>query len=133
MAAKGLEAVTTADNILAYAEPAQTGPRPWCRSAVKSLVYVIACPLVVALPLLYAANENWLPQHFLCCNHPEVTVLAFTVMPLAGAVWGGLAVWQILSDARRPRPRGVILAMLAIILGFGLAAMGALVLFALKA
>ena len=125
--------MTTADNILAYAEPASSGARAWCRSAVTSLVYVIAYPLLVALPLLYAANENWLPQHFLCCNHPEVTLLAFTVMPLAGAVWGGLAAWQILSDGHRPRPRGGILAMLALVLGFGVAAMGALVLFALKA
>ena len=125
--------MTTADNILAYAEPGRAGRRPWCRSAVTSLVYVVACPLLVALPLLYAANENWLPQHFLCCNHPEFTVLAFSVMPLIGAVWGGLALSQILRDLRRPRPRGAVLASLAIILGVGLAATGALVLFALKA
>ena len=125
--------MTTADNILAYAEVGRVGCRPWCRSAVRSLVYVIACPLVVALPLLFAANENWLPQHFLCCNHPEVTVLAFTVTRLAGAAWGGFALWQILRDVRRPRARGTVLATLAIVLGVVLGAMGALVLFALKA
>ena len=125
--------MTTADNILAYAEPGRAGRRPWCRSAVTSLVYVVACPVILGMPLLYAADEGLLPQHFLCCNHPEVTVLAFTVMPLAGAVWGGLALWQILSDARRPRLRGVVLAMLALLLGLGLGATGALVLFGLKA
>jgi hypothetical protein len=125
--------MTTADNILAYAEPGQGGRRPWCRSAVQSLLYVVACPVILGMPLLYAADEGWLPQHFLCCNHPEVTVLAFTVMPLAGAVWGGLALSQVLRDVRRPRPRGTVLAALAIVLGVALGAIGALVLFALKA
>ena len=132
MAATGSDAVTIAENILPYAEPARTGPRPWCRSAVRSLVYVIACPPVVSLPLLYASDEGWLPQHFLCCHHPEVTLLAFTGTPLVGVVWGGVALGKILRDARRPRPRGTILSVLAIVIGLGLASMGVIVLFALK-
>ncbi len=125
--------MTTADNILPYAEPVSGAPRPWRRSAVKALVYVIACPFVVALPLLYAANEGWLPQHFLCCHHPEVTLLAFTGPPLVGVIWAGVVLRQILRDARRPRPRGALLAILAIVIGLAEATMGVLLLFALKA
>lgn len=125
--------MTMAKNILPYAEPVSGASRPWRRSALKAFVYVIACPLIVALPLLYAANEGWLPQHFLCCRHPELALLAFTGTPLVGVIWGAVVLRQILRDARRPRPRGAILAALAIVIGLAEAAMGVLVLFGLKA
>jgi len=118
--------------IVSYAQ-LNVEPRRWCRSAVKALAWVVASPILVALPLLYAADNHWLPQHFLCCYHPEVAVLAFTVMPLVGSVWGGMAVTQIIRETRRPRSRGMTVACLAMIGGGVLALSGMGVVFGLKA
>ena len=118
--------------VLQYAQPG-AGGGTWSRGAVGAFAWVLACPTLIGVPLLVAANENWLPQHSLCCRHPEVTVLAFTVMPLIGATWGGLATTSILRSARRPKPRGIWLSSAATVLGLTLALLGLVLLSFLKA
>ena len=117
---------------LDYARPADV-PRPWCRPAVGALAWVLAHPLVVAGPLLYAAQHNLLPQHFLCCSYPGVSAAALVGTPLVGVAWGGYALFRIARDHRRPRPRGATAATLATVIGCATAGFGALVLLAVKA
>ena len=124
--------MTAADVVLSYAQPWRER-RPWSRPALRSLGFVLLHPVLVAFPLLYAADRKWLPQHFLCCNHPEVTVLAFTVLPLLGTAWAASAIVRIVRDKRRPRPRGIIVASLALLIGIALAGCGVVLLQVLKA
>jgi hypothetical protein len=125
--------VTASPNILAYADGATRVPRQWSRAAVKALAWVIASPLFVGFPLVYTAHRGWLPQHFLCCNHPEIALIAFVGMPLIGAAWGGVAILLIWRHRTRPRPRGALVASAAIALGLALAVLGLGVSYALKA
>ena len=125
--------MSEATAILNYRSAADAGPRPWCRNAVKALAWVVACPVLSAGPLMYAADNNWLPPHFLCCRHPEVTFLVFAGMPIIGVLWGWAALAQIIRDPRRPRPRGIVVASLAIVTGLAAGFMGVIVGFALQA
>ena len=124
---------TTPSHILTYAEPAVNASRPWCRNAGRALAWVLACPVLVWAPLVYAVHRSWLPQHFLCCEHEELAVFAFSGTPLIGAAWGAVAMGQILWNERRTRPRGIVLASLAFGLGLVAAAIGVLFLFLLNA
>ena len=117
---------------LDYARPPD-GPRPWCRSAVGALAWVLAHPLVVAGPLVYAADNNLLPQHFLCCSYPGVSAVALVGTPLVGVALGGYALFRIARDRRRPRPRGAVVATIAAGAGCAMAAFGGLILMVAKA
>ncbi len=117
---------------LDYARPAD-GPRLWCRPALGALAWGLAHPLVVAGPLLYAAHNNLLPQHFLCCRYPGVSAVALVGVPLVGVAWGGYALFRIARAPRRPRPRGAPPATLATVIACVTAGFGGLVLLAMKA
>ena len=125
--------MTASPNILTYADPQARVPRRWSRAALHALAWVLASPVLVSLPLLFAVHRGWLPQHFLCCRHPQVALIAFVGVPLLGAAWGGGAVVLIRRHRTLPRPRGIVLAIAATILGLALALLGFGVTWALKA
>jgi hypothetical protein len=125
--------VSEPTTILGYAGPATSAPRRWCRNAVRALAWVLAYPLLVGAPLIYAADNNWLPQHFLCCRHPEVTFLAFVATPFVGGALGVISLVQIRLDKSRPRQRGVCAASLSILFGAVFILFGIGLFFALKA
>jgi uncharacterized membrane protein YraQ (UPF0718 family) len=105
-------------------------PRRWSRRALVALVVVLAAPLVSG-GVLYLTDRNLLPQHLLCCRHPELGFFVLVVFPLAGSVTGCAAVPQIRRHRASLRGRGV--AVTAVLLGAVLAAAGAVVFVGLKA
>ena len=66
----------------------------------------------VAFVLLLACLGalNWLPAHFLCCDHPEVTFPAFVLSPLTA---GGFGVAAFRQAPGSQSPRRLLAATMA--------------------
>lgn len=112
----------TTTHALAYADRGTARPpRRQSRFAVAAALWCPASALASFL-LLLAAKDNALPQHFLCCKHPEVAVLVFVVVPAIGTLAG------LVSVARIARSRGAlggwVAAAIAVVLWSGLTLVG---------
>lgn len=98
---------------LSYAGPSTPrAPKRRLRLALIAVLPVLVTPLLAAV-LLGAADRRVLPEHFLCCNHPEVTVGGFIVLPSVGAVCGVVSVGRLLRGRRMLK--GWVPAVIAIL------------------
>ena len=96
-------------------------PRRRSKLALAAALWCLASALASFL-LLYATDAGALSQHFLCCNHPEVAMFAFVVVPAIGAVAG---VGSLVRLARaRGALKGWVPAVAAVVLGPGLTLVG---------
>ncbi len=124
--------MTTSPTVMEYVTPGSDAAlsRRWSRLALAACAWCVLSPLL-SVGLLFLADGNRLPQHFLCCKHPEVAALVFILMPAAGAVAGVVSIVRL----RRQRPwlKGWPFAIAAVVIGAPLALAGAVVLVALKA
>lgn len=115
---------------LNYAEPTTGVRRPGTRMAQVATVGLLAS-WALAVTLFCLANTNRLPQHFLCCRHPEVAWMAFVIAP---AVMAGSGLFALIQIART---HGTLTAWLmsvgCILFGMLSAIVGLLLMFALKA
>ena len=91
----------TRDTPLNYADVSTGlhGRRRWSRLALLAAAPVVLTPAVAAV-LLWATRQGVLPHHFLCCEHPEVTIASLVVLPGSGALLG-LASFVRLAASRR--------------------------------
>ena len=95
-------AVSTAQPAtLHYADPLTADPpRRRSRLATAGAIWCLGSPLVSFL-LLIAAQGDALPQHFLCCRYPEVSVAVFIIAPAIGSLIGATASTRIARSGGR--------------------------------
>ena len=113
---------TTTAHALEYADPETARPAP--RRSRLALVAAFWClgSALASYLLMLAGRGNALPQHFLCCKHPEVAVFAFVVVPSIGAAAGLVSLLRIARS--RGSLTGWLPAATAVMLGPGLALVG---------
>ena len=107
---------------LTYADPST--PRPTkrrLRLAVIAAVPVVLTPLIAAA-MIAGISWKWLPLHFPCCNHPEVTIGTLVVLPGIGAVCGIVSVGRLAVGRRTLK--GWPLAIVATVVNPALALAG---------
>ncbi len=109
--------------VLNYAHPELRTPRYCVRPAKLSLIWAVltSSPLTVA-PTIVAVERGWISVHFFCCQHPQLALLIFVVLPAIGAVLGAIALVRIML--RPTERRGLRWALPAMLLGIASAFIG---------
>jgi hypothetical protein len=115
---------------LEYAGSLTPAPRRWSRLAIASAAVVVAASGSGGA-LLWLLKENRLPNHFLCCNYPWLTLAVFVGMPAAGAIGATAAIVKIARLGHALK--GLAFAVPALLLNLALALIGVLIYSALKA
>jgi hypothetical protein len=80
---------------LSYAGPStKVSRRRRMRLALAAAATILLTPLLAAA-MIAAVEWRVLPQHFLCCNHPEVAIAGLVVLPSLGALCGLVSIGRL--------------------------------------